>query len=182
MHAAAVIVRSIRIQYYGCAEVGLRKLGPVLMYPVCGWDIAYEPMLITCMVKDDIHDHLHVSLVQLVNQPNIIVIASKAAVDGIVIRDSIAVIAFIGLIVFHDRVEPEGCNTHILQVVKLLSDSQKIPSVAEENFVAGNPRLLHGPDLVIRVVSIGEAIGHDEVNAVTGLYPARLKGRTTTRK
>ena len=61
-------------------------------------------MLVAGMIENHIHDYLDAALVSQFHQLAILLVRTQTGIDGVMISDGVAVIAFVGLIVFQHRI------------------------------------------------------------------------------
>ena len=97
-----------------------------------------------------------------------LLVRAEAAVNLVVIRDGVAVVRTAGHVVLLRGVEPDGGHAQVGDVVQVLFDALQVAAVAGILLGAVHLGLQHPLDHVVRRVTVGEAVGHDEVEHVLG--------------
>lgn len=117
-------------------------------------------MLIAHMVVDDVHDHLHALEVAGFYQLNVFLIRTQSRIDAVMVGHRIAVIRFVGLIVFEHGVQPQGRNAQIDQVIQMIDHALQVAAVAKVHLPTMNAHLVQVEVAIVRVIAIRETIGH----------------------
>nr|WP_233354229.1 hypothetical protein [Phycicoccus elongatus] len=130
------------------------------------------------MVGDDVEEDLHALLVGGVDEGLHFGVGAQVRVDLGEVGDPVAVVTrrfLAGLaldrLVLEARRQPDGRRAHALDVVEFLRDAGKVTTVVERlvaGVEAGREFAAGQAAVVVGGVAVGEAVGHDEVEALLG--------------
>ena len=76
-------------------------------------------MAVAAVVGDNVHNHLYAVFVRIPHELAVLLIASEAAVDVVVVCAGVAVVAFLVHIVLQKRGVPYGGNAEVLEIAQL---------------------------------------------------------------
>ena len=115
----------------GCRNIGIAdRSGPViragefrpLVDPIRRGQVLHPPMIAPAVIKYLIHNHFHPFFVNGGTKFGEFFIGSDAGIGQIVIGDRIAMIGVFFLVILLKRIEPEGSDSQILQVIQVVGD------------------------------------------------------------
>ena len=95
--------------------------------PVFRRQVLHPPVAAAAMVEDHVHDDLHAACVGLVDEVDVLFHRAETRVDVIVIGDGIAVVGAGGVLL--DRVEPDGRDAEVLDVVQVVHHALDVAAV-----------------------------------------------------
>src|ERR1700691_2640993 len=120
-------------------------------------------MLRACVVHHVVDQHLHAEAVSVSNKCLIVLHGANMVVESVKVNDVVAVV--IGISVLPDRSQPESGYTKVVQISEMVSNATQIAAMVRPGIAsviyARRPRRL-----IVRRITIGEAVGHDQVNHV----------------
>ncbi len=119
------------------------------------------------MVEDHIHDEFHAALVHCLAQLYIIFVGAKPGIYFIIICGGVAMIGIFRLVVLEQRVDPNGRDPQILDVLEMIGNSLDVATmtpilVCEVNLFS------HSLYIVIRHIPIRKPVGHQQVYHIRG--------------
>lgn len=136
--------------------------GPV--EPVGRWRIFHPGIQRADMVGDHVEEDLHVLLVRGVDQLLVVRKGAEMRIDGVKIDGAVAVIAR-GRSIFDDGREPKRGDAEILQIREMRLDATQITAMIG-TWIAAIVRVREFLWLVVGRITVGETVGHDEVQDV----------------
>ncbi len=152
-------------------------VGVVLLRPVAVGALAVVDDVCR-VVGDDVEEDLHALLVGGVDERLHVGVGAQVRVDLGEVGDPVAVVTrrfLAGLaldrLVLEARRQPDGRRAHALDVVEFLRDAGKVTTVVERlvaGVEAGREFAAGQAAVVVGGVAVGEAVGHDEVEALLG--------------
>ena len=119
------------------------------------------------MVEHQVHHHLDATLVALLHQLAIILIATQSRVNPIVVGDRIAVIRTPHIVLLY-RSGPDGSDTQLVEVIQCHAYACEVAAMTSE-VIPRFPidlRLYHTRHIVQSWIAIDETVGHQQVNHI----------------
>ena len=157
-----VVIRTVGVGLRHRLVTGLHEM-ILEVKPVIGRFIGKEEMFASAVVKDHIHYDLQTFIMGGTNQLAKLFIITEARIDFIIIRNGIPVIRTFGHIVLQDRIQPDGGNAQVGEIIQMIGYPFQVTSVTGIHIRTIHFRLAHsGNDIILRI-TVGETIGHDQV-------------------
>ncbi len=115
------------------------------------------------MVVYMVEDNFEAPPMSLIDEIFVLVVGTESWINAVQIRGSISVVAG-GAAVFKNRVDPNGRDPQVLQIVQSRSDTFQIPAVSFS--IIGRIEVVEIFRLIVFPVSVGELIGSNQINNV----------------
>ena len=107
-------------------------------------------------------------------------IVTEAAVYLIVIGDGIAMVWTFFHIIFLDRVEPDGSDTQIVQVIQMIFDTFQVTAMACKRFITVYFCFEHSRNNIVRRGTIGKTVRHNQIKYITGIESFYIRSIVST--
>ena len=140
-----------------------------LVQPVFHRQVLYGKMVQAHMIVHRILDDLHAFGMRCVYQVLVGFLSSQPWVNFIMVGKGISVFSTMGHIIFQHRIEPNGCHTQFIQIVKVVLHAQQVSPMPFEYGVAVERLVTHTRHPVIAFVTVAEAVRHDKVDEIAGI-------------
>ena len=118
------------------------------------------------MIINRILDDFHPLCMYGIDQFMIGFFSADPWVYFVMIGKCVSMFGAIGHIIFNNRIQPNGCNSHRLQVIKMILNSFQIAAMTLKNRIAVKALISHSRDSVIGGIAITEAIGHNQIHQI----------------
>ena len=141
--------------------VGRRHKFAIKINPILKRKILHPPVAIATVVQDHIHDEFDPFLIGFLGQLSVLLIRPKTRINQIMIRDRIAMVTLLRLVIRHDRHIPNRRKSHVMNVRQSVNDSFEVPAMPTVHFAARWIRLTVSRFRVITRVAIRKAVGRD---------------------
>ena len=132
------------------------------------------------MIEYHVHHHFHTFGVSRIYQFAEFFIVTEAAVYLIVIGDGIAMVWTFFHIIFLDRVDPDGSDTQIVQVIQMIFDTFQVTAMACKRFITVYFCFEHSRNNIVRRVTIGKTVRHNQIKYITGIESFYIRSIVST--
>ena len=95
--------------------------------PVVRWQVLHPPVPGSDVIEDLVHDQPEAALAHGLRKLSVLFIAAEARVDGIEVRDGVAVIRPDGHRALEHGVQPHGRETHVGDIVQVVGNPLQVP-------------------------------------------------------
>jgi hypothetical protein len=135
-------------------------------------------MLVAHVVVNHVHDHLDAAVVCFVHERQKLLVRAEAAIHGVHIRGSVAVIRAVlrGHVVLEDGRHPDGRHAEVLDVTEALADALEVAAVARVRVRAVHA-FEHIGEAIVGWIAVREAVRHHQVDHILARKALRVRPR-----
>ena len=134
--------------------------------PVVRRAVPEKVIFAATMIEYHIHHYFQPLFMRVVHQAFELIVCAEASVYLIVIRDGIAVVGAVGHVILLRRVKPDSRDSQIGYIVQMFLDAFQVASMTGVLLRAIHFIFQHPSYHIIVGITVGEAVGHDEVEHV----------------
>ena len=135
--------------------------GVVEVQPVPARKVVHPPMGAAAVIEYHVHHDLHSVVMGLPDESDIFFHGSETGVHRIIVGNCVAVIGPCGILL--DRIEPDGRDSEVLDVVEMVGYALDVAAVAA---AVASPVRVGPPDGIVGRVAVGKPVWSDEIKDV----------------
>ena len=154
--------------------VGLHVTG-IEVEPVLTGEVGIEEMRCPTMVKDKVHDVFDALLMAVCDKALEFLVRPYSGVNLVVVCDGISMVASLWHIVGEDGCGPYGGDTEVVEICEVAVHACQIAAVAAVGFVTAKGAVLHSEAVVVGGVTVGKAVGDEEIENVRGIETSKAE-------